>query len=102
MVIVYRQSPITWAIMRRLLYLPYGGLPNILAGEKLVPEFHQDRATPAALSAALVELLRDTAAQKRQVERFHEMHHLLRQNTAEKAAQAVLEVMDGRRQEGIR
>jgi lipid-A-disaccharide synthase len=83
--------------MRRLLYLPYGGLPNILAGEKLVPEFHQDKATPGALSGALVELLRDTAAQRRQVERFHEMHDLLRQNTAEKAADAILGVMEGNR-----
>jgi lipid-A-disaccharide synthase len=97
MVIAYKQSPITWAIMRPLLYLPYGGLPNILAGERLVPELIQDKATPAALAAALVDLLRDTAAQRRQVDRFHEMHHMLRQNTAEKAAQAVLDVMEGKR-----
>jgi lipid-A-disaccharide synthase len=97
MVITYRQSPITWALMRALLYLPYVGLPNILAGEKLVPELLQDAATPAALSAALVELLRDGAARKRQVERFSEFHHLLRQNTAVKAADAVLGVLEGKR-----
>jgi lipid-A-disaccharide synthase len=95
MVITYKQSPLTWAIMRRLLYLPYGGLPNILAGERLVPELIQEKATPAALAGALVDLLRDTAAQRRQVDRFHEMHHMLRQNTAEKAAQAVLGVIEG-------
>jgi lipid-A-disaccharide synthase len=94
MVIAYRQSPITWAIMRSMLYLPYVGMPNILAGERLVPELLQDEATPAALAAALLALLRDAAAQKRQVERFHDFHHLLRQNTAEKAADAVLKVMD--------
>ncbi len=97
MVITYRQSPITWALMRALLYLPYVGLPNILAGEKLVPELLQDAATPAALSAALVELLRDAAARKRQIERFTEFHHLLRQNTAAKAADAVLGVLEGKR-----
>ena len=37
MVIAYRQSPISWAIMRQMAYLPYVGMPNILAGEKLVP-----------------------------------------------------------------
>jgi lipid-A-disaccharide synthase len=94
MVIAYKQSPITWAIMRRLLYLPYVGLPNILAGEKLVPELLQDAATPAALSAALVDLVRDSAARKRQVARFEEFHHLLRQNTAAKAADAVLGVVE--------
>jgi lipid-A-disaccharide synthase len=93
MVITYRQSPLTWAIMRSMFYLPYVGLPNVLAGEKLVPELIQDDANPAALAGALLTLLRDTAAQRRQVERFHEFHHLLRQNAAEKAADAVLEVI---------
>ncbi len=93
MVIAYRQSPITWAIQRSMLYLPYVGMPNILAGEKLVPELLQDEANPASLAAALLDLLRDQAAQKRQIERFGEFHLLLRQNTAAKAADAVLGVL---------
>jgi lipid-A-disaccharide synthase len=93
MVIAYRQSPLTWAMMRTMLYLPYVGMPNILAGEKLVPELLQDEANPAALAGALLTLLRDTAAQRRQVERFREFHHLLRQNAAEKAADAILETL---------
>ena len=94
MVITYRQSPLSWALMRSMLYLPYVGMPNILAGEKLVPELLQGDAGPAALAAALLALLRDTEAQKRQVERFHEIHLLLRQNTAEKAADAILNILD--------
>jgi lipid-A-disaccharide synthase len=93
MVITYRQSPITWALMRRMFYLPYVGLPNVLAGEKLVPELLQDEANPAALAAALLKLLRDTEAQRRQIERFHDFHHLLRQNAADRAAVAVLETI---------
>ena len=93
MVIAYRQSPISWAIMRQMLYLPYVGMPNILAGERLVPELLQDEATPANLAGALLTLLRDTAAQKRQVERFRELHELLRQNTAQKAADVVLDAL---------
>ena len=96
MVVTYRQSPITWAIMRRLLYLPYISLPNILAGEMLVPEVLQDAATPAALAATLLALLRDEAARKRQVSRFEELHVLLRQNTAAKAAEAVLGIVEAR------
>jgi lipid-A-disaccharide synthase len=94
MVIAYRQSALSWAIMRHMSYLPYIGMPNILAGEKLVPELLQDEANPAALAAALLELLRDGAARKRQVERFRDFHVMLRQNTAEKAADAVLEMID--------
>jgi lipid-A-disaccharide synthase len=94
MVIAYRQSSITWRLMRHMAYLPYVGLPNVLAGEKLVPELLQDEASPAALAGALLTLLRDTAAQRRQVERFHEFHHLLRQKAADKAAEAVLGVLN--------
>jgi lipid-A-disaccharide synthase len=97
MVIAYRQSALSWAVMRHMSYLPYVGMPNILAGEKLVPELLQDQATPQALAEALLALLRDAAARKRQIERFHEFHTLLRQNNAEKAAEAVLEVMDRKR-----
>jgi lipid-A-disaccharide synthase len=94
MVITYRQASLSWALMRHMAYLPYVGLPNVLAGEPLVPELLQGKATPAALAAALLALLRDTDLQRRQVERFREIHVQLRQNTAEKAADAVLRVLD--------
>lgn len=94
MVITYRQSPVTWALMRRMLYLPYIGLPNILAGEALVPEFIQGRAIPGRLADALLALLHDGAAQRRQIERFREMHLTLRQNAAERAADALLGLLD--------
>jgi lipid-A-disaccharide synthase len=97
MVIVYKMSPLTWKIMRRMLYMPYVGLPNILAGEFLVDELMQDAASPAALSDALLALVRDTARQKRQVQRFGEIHLTLRQDNATKSAEAVLEVLDGAR-----
>ena len=94
MVITYRQSTLSWMVMRRMGYLPYVGLPNILAGEQLVPEFLQDKATPGALANALLELLHDAGAQRRQIAKFHEIHVLLRQDTAQKAAEAVLGVID--------
>jgi lipid-A-disaccharide synthase len=97
MVITYRQSPVTWALMRTMAYVPYCGLPNILAGESLVPEFVQDRATPGNLANALLDLLHDAGAQRRQVEKFREIHAALRQDTAQKAADAVLAVMDAGR-----
>jgi lipid-A-disaccharide synthase len=96
MVIAYRQSAITWALMRSMLYLPYVGMPNILAGERLVPELLQEEATPVALAAALLALWRNVGARERQIERFHDFHHLLRQNTAQKAADAVLEVLENK------
>ena len=102
MVIVYKMSPVTWQIMRRMLYLPYVGLPNILAGEFLVDELIQDAATPDAISKALLALMRDNSRQERQLEKFLEIHHTLRQDNATKAAEAVLEVMDSAGRRGSR
>jgi lipid-A-disaccharide synthase len=95
MVIAYRQAGLTWQLMRRMLYLPYVGLPNILAGERLVDEFLQDDATPESLSNALLGLLNDRDRQRRQIERFREIHATLRQGTAAKAADAVLALLRG-------
>jgi lipid-A-disaccharide synthase len=59
-----------------------------------VPEFVQEQATPGALANALLDLLHDAGAQRRQIEKFHDIHVVLRQNTAQKAADAVLGVID--------
>ncbi|MGH8737987.1 MAG: lipid-A-disaccharide synthase [Burkholderiales bacterium] len=94
MVIAYRMSPVTWALMRHMIRLPYVGLPNILANEALVSEFLQNRATPGALSAALAELMHDAETRRKQIAHFRAIHLNLRQNTAQKAADAVLRVLD--------
>ena len=81
MVIAYRQSPITWRLMRSMLYLPYVGMPNILAGERLVPELLQDEATPEALAPRSLAP-GATRLPASGSERFPRVPQLLRQNTA--------------------
>lgn len=95
MVITYRQSMLTSLLMRKMVYLPYIGLPNILAGEQFVPEFVQAKATHEALAKALVDLLNSKEAREKQVEQFHKIHRVLKQGTAEVAADTVLKVLDG-------
>lgn len=90
MVIAYRMPRISWWIMNSRRYQPWVGLPNILAGEQIVPEFLQDDATPRRLAQAVIELLKDEARRERIRQRFAEMHTCLRQNTAQKAADAVM------------
>ncbi len=53
--------------------------------------------TPGALAEALLALVHDAGAQRRQVEKFRGIHAVLRQNTAQKAADAVLAVLDAGR-----
>ncbi|MDP1594195.1 MAG: lipid-A-disaccharide synthase [Gallionella sp.] len=90
MVITYRLNPMTWRMMKRKSYLPYFGLPNILCGRFVVPELMQDDATPENLSQALLNLLNDKDAVTQLERIFTELHQMLRQNTAEKAAAAIL------------
>lgn len=90
MVITYKMAPVSFWITNRKKYLPYIGLPNILAGEFIVPEFVQDAATPENLSQAMLNLISDQAAISRMQERFSAIHRELRQGTAHKAAQAIL------------
>jgi lipid-A-disaccharide synthase len=44
MVIVYRTSVVTYWLLKRMVRVPYIGLPNIVAGEKIVPECIQQKA----------------------------------------------------------
>jgi len=57
MIIMYKLSPITYAIAKRLIRVPYVAIPNILAGERIVPEYIQSDATPHKLALAAKELL---------------------------------------------
>jgi lipid-A-disaccharide synthase len=95
MVITYRMPRLSWWIMNSRRYQPWVGLPNILAGEFVVPELLQDAATPEALAAAVVELLNDRDRRTAIEHRFAGMAAELRQGAAERAAEAVLPYIDG-------
>ena len=96
MVITYRMPRASWWIMNNRRYQPYVGLPNILAGEFVVPEFLQDEATPENLSQALLNLLFDSTVHTRLASRFAAMAQELRQNSAERIAAALLPLLEGR------
>ncbi|MCC6474288.1 MAG: lipid-A-disaccharide synthase [Burkholderiales bacterium] len=90
MVITYRMSAITWKIMSRLQLQPWVGLPNIIAGEFLVPEILQDEATPENLADALVRVSEDPAIHQRLPARFAGIHAVLKRGASQRAAEAVL------------
>ena len=93
MAIVYKMASFSYRMMRRMGYLPYVGLPNILAGKFVVPEFIQDDATPENLAQALLNFYKDKEICDRIGVVFRDIHIQLRQNTAEKAAAAILDTL---------
>jgi lipid-A-disaccharide synthase len=90
MVITYKMLPLTYWLSKRKAYLPYVGLPNVLAGKFVVPEILQDDATPENLAQALLNLVNDKDAVAELEILFADMHTQLKQDTAHKAAQAIL------------
>lgn len=90
MVIIYRMSKLSWQLLKRMRLQPYVGLPNILADKLVVPELLQDDATPEKLAEAAKMLINDKANLAAIKEEFTRIHHSLKQNTAEKAAAAIL------------
>ena len=90
MAIAYKMASFSYRLMRRMGYLPYVGLPNILAGKFVVPEFIQDDATPENMAQALLNFYADKRTCALIAEEFLEIHLQLKQNTAEKAAMAVI------------
>lgn len=90
MVIAYRMSPISWRLMRRMHLQPWAGLPNILAGRFVVPEFLQGEATAENLAQAAGNLVADAAVREQLARVYSSLHRQLQQDTAEKAAAAIL------------
>lgn len=69
MVIAYRTHPLTYALARRLVRVDHIGLVNLIAEERLAPEFVQGAATPSALADALIPLVgADGPARERALE----------------------------------
>jgi len=90
MVITYRMPALSWWLMKRKSYQPYFGLPNILCGRFVVPELMQEDATPENLAQALLNLLNNKDAVEQLEQTFVDLHRSLRQNAAQKAADAIL------------
>ena len=90
MVITYRMPTLSWWILKRMNYLPYVGLPNVLAGKFIVPELLQKQATPQKIADEISKLLIDKDNVKAIKEEFTKMHIALKQDSAKKAADVVL------------
>lgn len=93
MVVAYRLSPVTFWLLKRMVYVEHCAMPNVLAREALVPEFIQNQATPAALGQALLELLASPQRIGQLQQRFSDLHRILRQGANARAADAVLKLV---------
>ncbi|MDX1757730.1 MAG: lipid-A-disaccharide synthase [Marinobacter sp.] len=94
MVVGYRLSGLSYALLSRLVKVPYVALPNLLSGQELVPELLQDDATPESLGQAVLERLADPAERERLTGAFEDLHRQLRRTADERAASAISALLE--------
>lgn len=99
MVISYVLSPwmrriMAWKSGQQKPYVPWVGLPNVLAGDFIVPELLQEAATPEALAEQTWRALSDTLYAEDVAQRFADIHESLSRDTPTLAARAIIEVSE--------
>jgi lipid-A-disaccharide synthase len=94
MVIAYRMHPLTYRIAKRVVDVEHIGLVNLIAGERLVPEFVQDEAQPAALARALIPLIREGPARERMLGDLHRVRARLATTDTRPAAEHVADIAE--------
>jgi lipid-A-disaccharide synthase len=90
MVVAYRLSRFTYFVMSFLMKARWFSLPNLLAGETLVPELLQDDVRPEMLGPLILERLQNPQQRQLLTERFSEIHASLQLGASERAAEVLL------------
>jgi lipid-A-disaccharide synthase len=88
MVTAYKVTAFEAPILRRLIKAPSTILANLVLGENVVPEFHQQDCTVENLTNALVPLLSDTPERRRQLEAFARLDAVMEIGVAHPSARA--------------
>ena len=91
MVILYKTAWLTYAIGKRVIKIPYIGLPNVLANTIIAPEFIQDQAQPHLIANELLQLAEHQGTREMQQRAYAKVIASLgERGAASRAADAVL------------
>lgn len=92
MVITYKVNALTYHMFKGFIKLKWFSLPNLLSNKSLVPELLQGQVTANNIVPLVKERLYE--AQDDLHSAFMDIHIALKQNASEKAANAVLSVIE--------
>lgn len=67
LIVVYRMNAASYAVARRLVKVPHIALANLIAEDRVAPEFIQDAATPDALADAVLPLLDESSPERKRM-----------------------------------
>lgn len=89
-VMAYQVNRLTAFLARRSLTISFFAMPNLMAGEMIMPEFTQDQATPERITPALAQLIESPDSRAQLTAQFAHWHGVLRQDASHRAAEASL------------
>ncbi|MBS0289097.1 MAG: lipid-A-disaccharide synthase [Proteobacteria bacterium] len=92
-VIAYKMSSWVFAIAKRLIKIPYIGLPNLLAKACIMPEFVQTQVQPHDMGKQLQAYLNEPELQKQNLITFLKIHKALKKDAGARAAQAITKLL---------
>ena len=90
-VICYMASPLSMWIAKRMVYVKYIGLPNILAGREILPELIQEKMTPDHMAASILHFLEPEAAAAVREEMRQAVAKLGQPGAVDRTAELILE-----------
>jgi lipid-A-disaccharide synthase len=94
MLVCYRLAPLTYAIASRIVNVPHMALPNLLAGQRLVPELVQDEVTVTAIRDEILRYFSDPAGFEARLGEFERLHRGLRKDASATAAAAIKDLLN--------
>jgi lipid-A-disaccharide synthase len=99
MVVVYRTGPVTAFVLRKLNLVKskFFAQPNLLADRRVVGEYFQEQVDPPALGAELAMWLDDAGRRAKLEQEFVRLHVDLKRDASERAAQAIIDLLQQRR-----
>lgn len=92
-VVCYKASQLTYAIGSRLVKVDYISLPNLIAGEEIVPELIQSDCNGAEVKKQLIPLLENSDQRKKQLDGYKRLKASMytEKSPSEEAAAAILQ-----------
>jgi len=94
MIVSYKASLLTYLLAKKMIRVPYLGLPNLILGEEKMPELLQYDATPEKIAVAALKILKNSALQSQMKKELEKVSQILGEpGASERAAKEILNLV---------